>query len=155
MVSVQVAASQIFNSHIWIAATLLMSTDLEDNSKGRLIFQRLFSWGKISSSLDLGIKYKHNFLNKKKTQWYASVQFSRSIMSDSLQLHGLQQPGFPVHHQLPEFTQTLAHRVSDAIQSSHPLSTPSPPAPNPSQHQSLFQWVNSLHQVAKLLEFQP
>jgi len=66
MVSVQVAASQIFNSHIWIAATLLMSTDLEDNSKGRLIFQRLFSWGKISSSLDLGIKYKHNFLNKKK-----------------------------------------------------------------------------------------
>ena len=73
MVSVQVAASQIFNSHMWIVATLLMSTDLEDNSKGRLIFQRLFSWGKISSSLDLGIKYKHNFLNKK-TQRYASVQ---------------------------------------------------------------------------------
>ena len=116
MVSVQVAASQIFNSHIWIAATLLMSTDLEDNSKGRLIFQRLFSWGKISSSLDLGIKYKHNFLNKKKTQWYASVQFSRSIMSDSLQLHGLQQPGFPVHHQLPEFTQIHVHWVNDAIQ---------------------------------------
>ena len=115
MVSVQVAASQIFNSHMWIVATLLMSTDLEDNSKGRLIFQRLFSWGKISSSLDLGIKYKHNFLNKK-TQRYASVQFSRSIMSDSLQLHGLQQPGFPVHHQLPEFTQIHVHWVNDAIQ---------------------------------------
>ena len=108
MVSVQVAASQIFNSHMWIVATLLMSTDLEDNSKGRLIFQRLFSWGKISSSLDLGIKYKHNFLNKK-TQRYASVQFSHSIMSDCLQLHGLQQPGFPVHHQLPEFTQIHVH----------------------------------------------
>ena len=63
-------------------------------------------------------------------------------------------PGLPVHHQLPEFTQTHVHRVSDAIQPSHPLSSPSPPAPNPSQHQSLFQWFNSLHEVAKVLEFQ-
>ena len=63
-------------------------------------------------------------------------------------------PGLPIHHQLPEFTQTQVHRVSDAIQPSHPLSSPSPPAPNPSQHQSLFQWVNSSHQVAKVLEFQ-
>ena len=62
-------------------------------------------------------------------------------------------PGLPVHHQLPEFTQTHVHRVSDAIQPSHPLS-PSPPAPNPSHHQSLFQWVNSSHEVAKVLEFQ-
>ena len=49
-------------------------------------------------------------------------------------------PGLPVHHQLPEFTQTHVHGVGDAIQPSHPLSSPSPPAPNPSQHQSLFQW---------------
>ena len=63
-------------------------------------------------------------------------------------------PGLPVHHQLPEFTQTHVHRVNDAIQPSYPLSSPSPPAPNPSQHQSLFQWVNSLHEVAKVLEFQ-
>ena len=63
-------------------------------------------------------------------------------------------PGLPVHHQLPEFTQTHVHRVSDAIQLSHPLLSPSPPAPNPSQHQSLFQWVNSSHEVAKVLEFQ-
>ena len=62
--------------------------------------------------------------------------------------------GLPVHHQLPEFTQTRVHWVSDAIQPSHPLSSPSPPAPNPSQHHSLFQWVNSLHEVAKVLEFQ-
>ena len=63
-------------------------------------------------------------------------------------------PGLPVHHQLPKFTQTHIHWVSDAIQPSHPLSSPSPPAPNPSQHQSLFQWVNSSHEVAKVLEFQ-
>ena len=63
-------------------------------------------------------------------------------------------PGLPVHHQLPEFTQTHVHRVSDAIQPSHPLSSPSPLAPNPSQQQSLFQWVNSSHEVAKGLEFQ-
>ena len=58
-------------------------------------------------------------------------------------------PGLPVHHQLPEFNQTHVHRVGDAIQPSHPLSSPSPPAPNPSQHQGLFQWVSSLHEVAK------
>ena len=63
-------------------------------------------------------------------------------------------PGLPVHHKLPEFTQTHVHRVSDAIQPSHPLSSHSPPAPNPSRHQSLFQWVNSSHEVAKVLEFQ-
>ena len=63
-------------------------------------------------------------------------------------------PGLPVHHQLPEFTQTQVHRVGDAIQPSHPLSSPSLPAPNPSQHQGLFQWVNSSHEVAKVLEFQ-
>ena len=63
-------------------------------------------------------------------------------------------PGLPVHHQIPEFTQTHVYQVSDAIQSSHPLSSPSPPAPNPSQHQSLFQEVNSSHEVAKVQEFQ-
>ena len=63
-------------------------------------------------------------------------------------------PGLPVHHQLLEFTQTHVHQVSDAIQPSHPLLSPSPPAPNPSQRQSLFQWVISSHEVAKVLEFQ-
>ena len=66
----------------------------------------------------------------------------------------LSTPGLPVHHQLPEFTQTHAHQVGDAIQPSHPLSSPSPPAPNPSQHQGVFQWVSSSHEVAKVLEFQ-
>ena len=63
-------------------------------------------------------------------------------------------PGLPVHHQLPEFIQTHVHWVGDAIQPSHPLSSPSPPAPNPSQHQGLFQIVNSSHEVTKVLEFQ-
>ena len=64
------------------------------------------------------------------------------------------QPGFPVLHHLPEFAQTHVHQVSDAIQPSHPLSSPSPPAFNLSQHQGLSQWVSSSHQVAKVLEFQ-
>ena len=62
-------------------------------------------------------------------------------------------PGLPVHHQFPEFTQTHVHWVGDAIQPSHPRSSPSPPVLNLSQHQGLFQWVSSLHQVAKVLEF--
>ena len=62
-------------------------------------------------------------------------------------------PGLPVHHQLPESTQTHVHQVRDAIQPSHALLSPSPPALNISQHQGLFLWVNSSHQVAKVLEF--
>ena len=63
-------------------------------------------------------------------------------------------PGFPVHHQLPEFTQTHVRQVDDALQPSHSLSAPSPPASNLSQHRGLFQWVSSSHQVVKVLEFQ-
>ena len=63
-------------------------------------------------------------------------------------------PGLPVHHQLPEFTQTHVHWVGDTIQLSHPLLSPSSPALNLSQHQGLFKWVSSSHQVAKVLEFQ-
>ena len=84
------------------------------------------------------------------------IQFS-SVAQSCPTLHNPMNrstPGLPVHHQLPEFTQTHVHWVSDAIQLSHPLSSTSPPAPNPSQHQSLFQWVNSSHEVAKVLEFQ-
>ena len=64
-------------------------------------------------------------------------------------------PGIPVLHYLQEFAQTIAHWISDAIQPSHPLSSPSSPALNISQHQGLFQWVSSSHQVAKVLELQP
>ena len=63
-------------------------------------------------------------------------------------------PGFPVLHHLPELAQTHVHRAGDAIQPSHPLLSPSPPTFNLSQHQGLFQWVSSLHQVAEVLELQ-
>ena len=73
-------------------------------------------------------------------------------MSNSVQPHGLQKPGFQVHQQILELAQTHVHRVGDAIQPSHPLSSPYPAAFNLSQHQSLFQWVSSSHQVTKVLE---
>ena len=86
----------------------------------------------------------------------SSVQFSSVTQSCPTLCDPMNRstPGLPVHHQLLEFTETHVRRVSDAIQPSHPLSSPSPPAPNPSQHQSLFQRVNSSHEVAKVLEFQ-
>ena len=70
---------------------------------------------------------------------FSSVQFSRSVVSGSLDSMNCSMPGLPVHHQLPEFTHTPVHRVGDAIQPSHLLSSPTSPAPNPSQNQSLFQ----------------
>ena len=87
---------------------------------------------------------------------FSSVQFSSVAQSSPTLCNpmNLSTPGLPVHHQLLEFTQTRFHRVRDAIQPSHPLLSPSPPAPNPSQHQSLFQRVNSSQEEAKVLEFQ-
>ena len=83
---------------------------------------------------------------------WCSVQFSSVAQSCPTLCDPMNcsMPGLPVHHQLPEFTQTHVHWVGDAIQSSHPLSPPSPPAPNPSQHQSLLQWVNSSHEESTL-----
>ena len=83
----------------------------------------------------------------------SSVQFTQSCLTLCNPMDS-SMPGLPVHHQLPEPTQTHVHCISDAIQPSHPLLSPSPPAFNLSQHQGLFQWVGSLHQVAKVLEFQ-
>ena len=87
---------------------------------------------------------------------FSSVQFSSVGQSCPTLCDPMNRstPGLPVHHQLPEFTWTHVHWVRDAIQPSHPMSSPSPPALNPSQHQDLFQWVNSSHEVAKVLEFQ-
>ena len=82
---------------------------------------------------------------------FSSIESLSPTLCDTMNRSTL---GFPVHHQLPESTQTHVHRVRDAVQPSHPLSSPSSPAPNPSRHQSLFQWVNSSHEVAKVLEFQ-
>ena len=100
---------------------------------------------------------KHiGFLGRWNYSQFSSVQFSSVAQSCLTLCDPMNQstPGLPVHHHLPEFTQTHVHRVRDAIQPSHHGSSPSPPAPNPSQHQSLFQWVYSLHEVSKVLELQ-
>ena len=86
---------------------------------------------------------------------FSSVQFSSVAQSCLTVCDPMNHstPGLPVHLHLLEFTVTHVHWVGDAIQPSHPLSSPSPPPPSPFQHQSLFQWVNSSHEVAKVLEF--
>ena len=87
---------------------------------------------------------------------FSGFQFS-SVVQSCLTLcdpMDCSTPGLPVHHQLPESTQTHVHWISDAIQPSHPLSSPSPPTFNLSQHQGLFKWVSSSCQVATVLEFQ-
>ena len=97
--------------------------------------------------------YTQKFGNPLKSQ-FSFVQFSHSVASDSSDPMHCSTPGFPVHRQLPKLVQTHVHWVGDAIQSSHPLSSPSPPAFNLSQHQGLLQWISSLHQVAKVLKLQ-
>ena len=106
------------------------------------------NWGTLER-LVLGMSQRHYLLSPSWVQ-FSSVAQSCPTLCDPM---NRSMPGLPVHHQLPEFTQTHVHWVGDAIQPSHPLSSPSPPARNPSQHQGLFQWVNSLHEVAKVLEF--
>ena len=117
----------------------------------------ILGWPKVHSGFSV------RYYGKARMNFLANWQRHTCMHAKSLSLVRLlvtpwitpgSTPGLPVHHQFPEFTQTHVHWVGDAIQPSHPLSSPSPPAPNPSQHQSLFQWVNSLHEVAKVLEFQ-
>ena len=91
------------------------------------------------------------------SNWTTTTQISSVQLLSRVRLcdpMDCSMPGLPVHHQLLELTQTHVHWVGDAIQPTHPLLSPSPPAFNLSQHQGLFQWVSSLHQVAKILEFQ-
>ena len=127
--------------------------------------ERLYLGGsKITADGDHSHEIKrHLLLGRKAMTNLDSILKSR----DSVQLSSIAQscltlcnpmncstPGLPVHHQLPESTQTHVHRVGDAIQPSHTLSCPFPPTLNLSQHQGLFQWVSSLYQVAKILESQ-
>ena len=120
---------------------------------------RYTEWDPLLQQRDTAMPQVHH--------WKTQVEQADLLAKESVQFSSVQScptlcdpmnsstPGLPVHHQLPEFTQTHVHRVSDAILPSHPLSSPSPPTPNPSQHQSLFQRVNTSHEVAKVLEFQP
>ena len=102
------------------------------------------TWSKVGSWTNLNLRGV--------SVQFSSVQFSCSVVSNSLQPH--EPPGLPVHHQLPEFTQTYVYWVGNAIQPSHPLSSPSPSTFNLSRCQGIFKWVNSSHEVPKVLEFQ-
>ena len=135
---------------------------LEQWHYSRTYMRNEFSWWALNPKQDLfpfppRISFECNRVRyvtcslKEKTE--TSVQFSHSIVSDSLRPMNHSTPGLPVHHQLLESTQTHVHCVGDATQPSHPLSSPSPPALNPSQHQGLFKWDSSLHQVAKYWSF--
>ena len=114
-------------------------------------FWQGFSCGSLHGCLSILTIWRPALLSdpRELKQKFSSVQF-RTLCNPM----DCSTSGLPVHHQLPEFTQTHVRRVSDAIQPSHPLSSPSPPAFNLSQYQGLFQWVSSSHQVAKVLEFQ-
>ena len=134
-------------SHIWIFAILWTLCDL-----WTIALQAPLSMGFSWQEYWIGLPHPPpGDLPNPGIEPFSSVTESCPTLCD---LMNCSTPGVPVHYQLPEFTQTHVHWVNDAIQPSHPLSSPSPPAPNPSQHQSLFQWVNSLHEVAKVLEFQ-
>ena len=113
-----------------------------NNLKGKRILKRIDIWLCVTESLCC--------TPETNTLLISSVQ-SLSRVRDPMD-HSM--PGFPVYDQLPEFTQTHVHRVGDASQPSHSLSSPSPPALNLSQYQGLFKWVSSLHWVAKALKFQ-
>ena len=130
--------------------------------KGKNLHPRLLYPARISFTISGEIKSFSNkqmlreFSTTKPPLQHCSVQFSSVVQSCPILCDPMNcsTPSLPVHHQHPAFTQTHVHWVSDVIQPSHPLLSPSPPAPNPSQHQGLFQWVNSSHEVAKVLEFQ-
>ena len=109
------------------------------------VTHRFKGWDAVNSAPEELCMEVHNTLH------FSSVAQSCPTRCNRL---NCSMPHFPVHHQLPESTQTHFHCVSDAIQSSHPLSSPSPAVLNLSQHQGLFKWVSSLHQVAEVLEFQ-
>ena len=112
-------------------------------------YQGLFQW--VSASHQVAKVLEFQLRHQSLSQSVSSVAQSCLTFCDTMN-HST--PGLPVHHQLPESTQTHVHWIGDVIQPSHPLSSPSPPAPNPSQHQGLFQWVNTSHEVEKVLEFQ-
>ena len=124
--------------------------DIYDSENNRAAYKtvQICNYGENFWRKNFGLKWRLVYLD--------SVQFS-SVAQSCLTLCNTMNhstSGLPVNHQLPEFTQTHVHWVGDAIQPSHPLSSPSPPALNLSQHQGLFKWISSSHEVAKVLEFQ-
>ena len=152
---------------IWFLnyADVLFKTIFKWSFSRRTRWNRASLQSKVCCKSKLTSSSKCSRQNRKefgsKSQGYSTLQLSSAQFSSVAQScptlcdpMNRSTPGLPVHHQLPESTQTHVHRVDDAIQPSHPRSSPSPPALNLSQHQGLFQWVSSSHQVAKVLEFQ-
>ena len=128
----------------------------------RLIVDMMWIWWRLFVAAvgvqlnDRAFDYKLDGYSFTEVPWLYRYQFS-SVAQSCLTLCSpmdCSTPGFFVLHQLPELAQTHVHRVGDAIQSLHPLSSPSPPAFSLSQHQGLFQWVRSSYQVAEVLELQ-
>ena len=140
--------------------TRLVSVDIKWVKRFKHIFQCLshinnlgcvplhFSHHELKNLTDIGIEKGSQNQDLIKYEQFVVVQLLSRVQFNPMDCS---TPGFPVHHQLPELAQTHVW-VSDAIQPSHLLSTPSPPALNLSQHQDLFQWAGSLHQMAKVLE---
>ena len=165
----------VFTSSVWVQAGLLSSISISINIAWRVAYCSACSWCQLSRYISLFPELRVGKVCTKRLEGdlrsYRDCRHAYSLLADAAAIASVQfssvaqscptlcdpmnrsTPGLPVPHQLPEFTQTHVHRVSDAIQPSHPLSSPSPPAPNSSKHQSLFQWVNCSHEVAKVLEF--
>ena len=119
----------------------------------KIILKRIQSYIRTQSLIKSGCVYKNGILHPKFKSLFSSVQFS-SVTQSCPTLWDSSTAGFPVYHQLPKLAQTHVHPVGDAIQPSHSLSSPSPPAVNLSQCQGLFKWVSSSNQEAKVMEFQ-
>ena len=130
----------LFVCHVWMLAQWPLSESLQ--------FLLSFYW--CHPGLYCAVNY-HSVINSLVVNQFSWVAQLCPTLCDPIDCI---TPGLPVHHQLPELTQTHVHWVGDAIQLSHLLSSPSPPAFNLSQHHGLFKWVSSSHQVAKVLEFQ-
>ena len=135
--------------------TKLSKSDRNTNIRWYHLYMEFKQWWKWNYLQD-----RNKLTDKKTNLWlpnmikwgmrFSSVIQSHPTLRDPMDCS---TPGFPVHHHLPELTQTHVCQVSDTIQPSCPLSSPSPPAFNVSQHQGLFKWISSSHQVAKVLEF--
>ena len=144
--------SRFFSLLMTITAVFTMNFKCAQRLK--MVFKKLHNMGS-SDRIGKGLWYSIDVKTLFKTNKFpSSVLFSHSCLTlcDPMNHSMPGLPGLPVHHQLPESTQTHVHRVVDAIQPSHSLSSPSPPVLNLSQHQGIFKWVSSSHQVAKVLD---
>ena len=125
-----------------------------EEDKVEIVTHFIFMGSKITADKDCSHEIKRCLLLGRKAMTNLSVSLVAQSSPTLCDAMDWSTPGFPVHHQLLDCTQTHVHNVGDALQPSHLLSSPSPPAFNLSQHQGLFQWAGSSHQVAKVLEFQ-